>query len=355
MIAAILKFRRPLLLLALSATLLPIAACKKKEEAAAAPAEGAAPVEGTPAEATPKEEPAVEFKAKWPADQRLVVQIVTHTETEVANPAVPQPIKSENFATQEIAFAAGKERQAGGTEVDVEVVTVRIENKVGGRSIPVFDPKSDTKGDRTNAVAGALRKLLGAHVKFQTDASGKITKVDGVPQLVSRIATGLPPQSQFFVRGMLNEDAIRGWNVLHQNLPTNSVKVGDTWESSREVAYGVAKFVANTTNTFAGWEQRNNKKVAKITTAGFMEPKAGATAVITLGEGSTIAGSAWYDAELGLVSESDVTMEYSVTFNQPTGQSVATKLKTKTTSKLIAGGGAAAAPAAPAKPAEKQP
>ncbi len=359
MFTIITPFRRSLLLLTLCAALAPLAGCKKNEDAAAAGAAGAAPAEVTPAEAAPKEEPAVELKAKWPADQRLVVQVNTHTDSEMANPALPQPFKSENFITQEIAFTAGKERETGGSEVDVELVTVRVENKAAGKSTPVFDPKGDPKAERSNPVAGAFRKLLGSRVKYQTDASGKVTKVDGVPQLVSRVTTGLPIQSQFLVRSMLTEDAIRGWNVLHQNLPTNSVKIGDTWESTREVPYGVAKFVVNTTNTFTGWEQRNNKKVAKITTVGLMEAKVGAPATIALGEGSSITGSLWYDAELGVISESDMVAQFSVTINQPTGQSVATKLKTKTTSKLIGGAAAASAPAAEppatAKPAEKKP
>lgn len=351
------KFPRSLLLLALCASLLPIAACKKKEEAAAA-APGAAPADGTPAEAAPKEEPAAEFKSKWPADQRLVVQLVTHTDTETSNPALPQPIKSENFVTQEVAFTASKQREAGGGEVDVEMVTVRVENKVAGKSTPVFDPKGDPKAEKSNPIAGAFRKLLGSRVKFQTDADGKVAKVDGVPQLVTRVTTGLPPQQQFLVRAMLTEDAIRGWNVLHQNLPTNSVKVGESWESSRDMAYGVAKFVVNATNTFAGWEQRNNKKVAKITTAGIMETKAGAATAIALGEGSTITGTSWYNADLGVITESDLLAQYSVNISQSTGQTIATKLKTKTTSKLISGGAGAAAPVEPAaktNPTEKKP
>ena len=93
-----LKLLRLGLLLVLCAGLLPLAACKKKEDAAAtdaagaAGAAGAAPAVGAPTEATPKDEPSFELKAKWSEGQRLVVQIVTHTESEMTNPAVPQPI-----------------------------------------------------------------------------------------------------------------------------------------------------------------------------------------------------------------------------------------------------------------------
>lgn len=341
MIAARLSARpslpRAVLLLALCAALAPLAACKKKEEAAAGGAASAG--EQPAAEQTPKEEPTVELKAKWPAGKRLVVQLVTHTDTEMANPALPQPFKTENFLTQEIAFTPGKEREGGGCEVDVEVVSVRSENKAAGKTTPIFDPKGDPKAERNNPLAGAFRKLIGSRVKYQAAADGNITKVDGVPQLMSKMTTGLPIQSQFLVRSLVSEDAIKGWNVLHQNLPTNAVKADETWESTRDVPFGVARFALTSTNTFKGWEQRNNKKMAKIETAGVIAPKEGAQSTITLGEGATIAGTSWYDPDLGIIAESDVTAQFTVSVAQANGQTTTSKLKTKTSSKLIETGG----------------
>lgn len=353
---------RAALLLALCAALAPLAACKKKEEAAAA---GAAPAGEQPAaEPAPKEEPPAELKAKWPAGKRLVVQLAIHTDTEMASPALPQPVKTENFLTQEFAFTPGKEREGGGCEVEVEVVSVRSENKAAGKTTPIFDPKGDPKAERNNPLAGAFRKLIGSRVKYQADAEGKITKVDGVPQLTSKVTTGIPPQlpAFFVIRSLVSEDAIKGWNVLHQNLPTNSVKAGETWESTRDLPFGVAKFALTSTNTFKGWEQRNNKKMARIETAGIIGPKEGApAAALTIGEGATVAGTAWYDPDLGIIAESDVTAQFTVNIAQASGQTTSSKLKTKTTSKLVEtgdGGGNAGKvmekPAA-AKTTEKKP
>lgn len=195
-----LKLLRLGLLLVLCAGLLPLAACKKKEAAAAtdaAGAAGAAPAVGAPTEATPKDEPSFELKAKWSEGQRLVVQIVTHTESEMTNPAVPQPITTENLTTLEIAFIASKEQEAGGREVEVEIASVKVENKVAGKFVPMFDPKGDPKAERANPSAGAFRKLLSSRVKYQIDAAGSVSKVDGLTQLVTRVTTGQPPQSQF--------------------------------------------------------------------------------------------------------------------------------------------------------------
>ncbi len=346
---------RAALLLALCAGLVPLAACKKKEEAAAAPA-GDQPGE-QPAEEKPKEEPAVELKARWSAGRRMVVQVATHTDTEMSNPALPQPIKTENFLTQEFAFTAGPERPGNGCEVEVEVVSVRSENKQGGKTTTVFDPKGDPKQDgKLSPVAPAFRKLVGSKIKYQTGADGAVTKVDGVPQLQSKLAAGIPLQAQFMIRTLISEDSIRGWNVLHQNLPTNSVKAGDTWETTREIPFGVARFVLTSTNTFKGWEQRNNKKVAKLETGGIIAPKDGAQSAVTLGEGATVSGESWYDPELGVIIESTTTADFSVNVAQATGQATTSKLKTRTVGKLInAGGPVGGAPAEPAtSPTEKK-
>lgn len=344
---------RPALLLALCAALAPLAACKKKEEAAAAPS-GDQPAE-QPGEEKPKEEPAVELKPKWPAGRRLLVQLATHTDTEMSNPALPQPIKTENFLTQEFAFTPGSERPGGGCEVEVEVVSVRSENKQAGRTAPVFDPKGDPKQDAKLSPAGpAFRKLIGSKVKYQTGPDGAVTKVDGVPQLVSRLTTGLPIQAQFMVRTLVSEESIRGWNILHQNLPTNAVKVDETWETSRDIPFGVARFVLTATNTFKGWEQRHNKKLAKIETGGVIAPKEGSQSAVTLGEGATVTGRAWYDPELGVITESDTTADFSVNVAQASGQATTSKLKTRTLGKLADAGGPAATPPADAKPAEKK-
>lgn len=344
---------RATLLLVLCAALAPLAACKKKETA---PAGGEQTPGGTepPAEQAPKEEPPAELKAQWPAGRRLVAQVTTQADTEMSNPALPTPYKTENLLVQDFAFTAGQPRPDGGCEVEVEVVGLRADNKIGGKAAPGFDPKSDPKQDRNNPTATAFRKLQGSRVKFHTDASGQITKVDGVPQLVSKVTAGITGPQLFTIRALVSEDAIKGWNVLHANLPTNSVKAGDTWETTRDIPFGIAKFTLTSTNTFKGWEQRQNRKLAKIETAGVIGAKEGAQAAITLGEGSNLSGKAWYDPELGVLVESEINTELNVNIPQPSGQSSTSKIRTKIASKIVDRGDAGAPAPAEAKPAEKK-
>lgn len=346
--------------LVLCAGLLPLAACKKKEDAAAAaPAPGeAAPAAPEP----PKEEPPVEFKAKWPVGQRLVQRVETTTDTEGQNPMNQQPYKMANTQAQEIAFTALKERDGGGFEVEAETLAVTTTNKIGTNTT-VFTSRSDPKLDaRNNQLAAPMRKLVGSKVKYAIAADGKVEKVDGGIQLRSKVATGANPFIVASLNNLFSDESIKGWNTLHSGLPDKAVKAGDTWSVSRSQSFGPGSLSVDLTNTFKGWEQREGRKVALIESAGTIaaKPPVGASAVtVTVEDGAKIAGKAWFDPALGMIVESTATSEFSIKMAYASGQATASKAKVVSTAKLTdapnpaaAAAGTPAAPPAEAKPSD---
>ncbi len=359
-----LKLRHLGLSLVLCAGLLPLSACKKKEDpAAAAPA---AAESAAAAPETPKEEPPVEFKAKWPVGQRLVQRIETTTDTEGQNPMTQQPFKLAITQAQEIAFTALKEREGGGYEVEVETLAVATTNKIGTNSI-VFNTRSDPKQDgRSNPLAGPMRKLVGIKVKYVIAADGKVEKVEGGIQLRSKVAAGANQFVLASLNNMLSDEAIKGWNTLHTGLPDKAVKPGDTWSATRNQTFGPGNLSVDVTNTFKAWEQREGRKVALIESAGTIvaKPAAGASPVtVTVEDGATISGKAWFDPALGLNVESTATSDFSIKMAMANGQGTASKVKLTVNAKLTdaPNPGAAtaetkpAAPAADAKPADPKP
>lgn len=348
--------RRGLLLCVAGSLLAGLSACKKKEEAPAAAAAAPAAPATPPVPEPPKEEPTADLSAKWPVGKRFVVHNETLVEVEMVNPLNQQPIKTEDANGQEVAFSVLKARDGGGAEVELEIVSVKKDTKTAGKQTASFDPKSDPKTERNNPNAGMFRKLIGSKLKLQTAADGKIEKVEGLPQLQSRLAAGSAPMVQMMLRGMINEDAIKNWDTLHLGLAEKPVKVGDQWETKREFPFGVTKFTLTTTNTFKGWEERDKKKVAKIEMAGVLAGKEGAPATaISLAPGATVAGVVFCDPSLGVVTEGESTMQFTLNIPQAGGQVGSSKSKTKITSKLtevtdLAGAAAAATPSAEPKP-----
>ena len=330
--------RRTLAIWALCAACIPFTACKKETAAPAAPAapEAAAPAAAAPAaEAPAKPDPTTPLTAKWPAGKRLLVRTETQTELEMGAPGTAVVSKTESQIGQDIAFIPLAERPGGGSEVEVQITSVTVENRSGGKVVSSFDPKADPKMDARNALAPTLRKLIGAKLKYHTLADGKIEKVDGVPQLLSRLTTGASPQAMFLVRSLVNEDAIKSWNTLHLGLPAQPVQPGNAWEVKRDIPFGPTKFTLAGTNTFKAWAQRNNKRMAQLVFTGTMATKEGATGPVTLGEGATVTGTSWYDPDLGVIEEVESLSQFTVNVAQTTGQTLSSKYKAKQTSKLV--------------------
>lgn len=350
-------------LLVLCAALAPLAACKKKEEAPAAaptPAEQPAPAA---APAPPKEEPPVEFKAMWPVGQRLVQRIETVTDTDGQNPMTQQPMKLSNTQVQELAFTALKEREGGGQEVEVETLAIASTNRIGTNTV-VFNSRSDPKQDaRNNMLAAPLRKLVGGKVKYLTTADGKIEKVEGGPQLRSKVTAGANMYAIAALNAMLSDEAIKGWNTFHTGLPDKAVKPGDSWAVTRSQSFGPGSVSMDGTNTFKGWEQRSGRKMAVLESTGVIITKPGAAAAgvaVTVEEGATTAGKSWFDPGLGVIAESTFTSDFSIKMAYAKGQTTTSKIKLIATAKLTdVPGTAAAAPAAAetpsTEPAKKTP
>jgi len=353
------RHRKPLrlsLLLLLCAALLPLAACKKKEEAAAAPD---APTEQAPSTPEPpKEEPPVELTPKLPVGQRLVQRIETTTDTEGQNPTTQQPFKLLITQVQELAFTALKERAGGGHEVEAETLAITTTNKFGTNTT-IFTSRSDPRQDpKNNPMAAPMRKLVGGKVKYLTTADGKIKKLEGGPQLRSKLAAGANQFVMATLNNLFSDEAIKGWNTLHAGLPDKAVKPGDAWAVARNQTYGPGTISVEATNTFKGWEQRDGRKVAAFETAGVLtaRPPAGASPVtVTIEDGATTSGKAWFDPALGVVVESTATSEFSIRLAFANGQGTASKARVVTHARLTdaPNPGAATAEAKPEPPASK--
>ena len=107
------SFLRPAVTVAACAALALLPACKKKD--AAAGGEGVPVGEQPAGEQTPKEEPVVELKAKWPAGRRAVVRLERSVEMEPTTTSAQPSAKLEAVLTTEIAFKTLKEREGGGS------------------------------------------------------------------------------------------------------------------------------------------------------------------------------------------------------------------------------------------------
>lgn len=314
---------------------------------AAAPAAGTGAVAGgagTNAAAGGGE--AVDLRLKWPVGKRYLQRMDVAQESETTIPGVPAPTKQESAQSQDYSLTVLKDREGGGQELELEFIAQKIDSKAGGRPLVTFDSKSDAKGDRTNAVAIALRKLVGVKIHYLTDTNGRIDKVVGAQELQSKLLATVNQQSRAILTPLLAEDNLKRVVTLDIDLPTKPVKVGESWPVQRDTLMGqLGTLVFSTTNTFKGWEEHANRRCAVIEFTGSVTNKAAAATApsampisMTVESGRT-AGKSWFDPVSGMIvdSSSDQEMTMKIT---TAGRTMDSKTRNKITVKVIESGDA---------------
>ena len=353
--------RRGLVVLLSMGLLLAVAlpGCKKKEETDANTAPQ--PTNAPPPAPAKKEEPPVEFKAKWPVGKRLLLR--TQADLLVTQPGATEPTKLDTHHTNERALSVLAEREGGGVDLELEFLVQKMDNKVGGKQTLLFDTQGDPKGDRTNTAQVSFRKIIGVKIKSQTAVDGKVTKLEGGPLFRSKLTAGASSLNVPLYNQMFSDDSLKSLIELHGGLPDKPVKPGDTWETKRDLpGTGGAFFTASVTNLFKGWAEHDKRNCALFEHTGAVtnKPGPGPLGIVVTVETGTLTGKSWFDPELGIYVDTTLDTEISLKTTSPAlpGQAVPTVVKHKIGTKLIELSnltGREAAPAEAPKPTPAKP
>ncbi len=316
--------------------------CKKEEAAAPAPAPTPAP---KPSAAAATNAPAaaagatdtVDLRLNWPVGKRFLqrMEIVTATESTVGG--LPAPIKNDLVQSQDYAITVVKEREGGGRELELEFVGQKIDSQTGGKALVTFDSKADAKTDRTNAVGGTMRKLVGVKLHYLTDTNGRIDKVVGTTELQAKLLGAAPQQARMILGNLLTDENLKRLVTLASGLPDKPVKVGETWSAQRETTLGqMGALLEDSKYALKGWEEHDKRRCALLEFTGTIASKSGGPtgpAAITIENGKT-SGKAWFDPVVGMVIDSQMEQEMTMKFTA-NGKNFESKTKTKINVKVV--------------------
>jgi len=322
---------RVLVLGAVSVALVaPLSGCKKKEEAAAG-ASGDQPAAEAPAAA----EPTFEFKTKWPVGNRYTYRVDSTVEMEGTLPNRPDPVKFSTVGqTAEFALSVLTNREGGVTELELEYLSEKMDVRSLQASIS-FDSKSPSKKDLGNPMVIALKKLPGLKVKYLTDATGKIDKVEDHAELAKKTLQGVATSARPMLTSLISEDNLKRQATLIEAMPEKAVKAGDSWpytDAAPISGLGQASITAQ--YTFKEFQQRAERKCALFEFSGTFEIKQGpARTAMTLEDGK-VSGQTWFDAELGGVVESSTELSGKITQTGQGGQSITMQMTQKVATRL---------------------
>jgi len=166
-------------------------------------------------------------------------------------------------------------------------------------------------------VAAGLRAIIGVPIQFFTDADGKVQKIEGVDELMNRIAATGKPQQQAMFKQMFGEDTLKQYGSFGEMMPNREVNIGESWPVKKDIVSSVGVLTVDMKYTFKNWEQHGDRKCAHIEAAGDISTKSvsnASGAVVEIEKGK-ISGDVWFDPELGMVVDvnNDQTIKMKVT------------------------------------------
>jgi hypothetical protein len=273
----------------------------------------------------------VEMKIKWEVGKKYAMRMELNQSMEMNLPNRPEPMKTEVKLAQDFDISALKDLDNGGKQLQLEFENETMDVSQNGRSVLSFDAAQSPAQDTNNPAAPVLRAMIGARIQYFTDANGKVEKMEGVDELMNRIAATGKPQQQAMFKQMFSEDTLKQYGSFSDSMPNRIVKIGESWPVKRDIASAIGVLTVDMKYTFKNWEQHGDRKCAHVEDTGDLTSKGVSTttgAAIEIQKGK-ISGDFWFDPELGVIVDANVNQDMTMkittrqqTFTQQVNQKI---------------------------------
>ena len=275
----------------------------------------------------------VEMQMKWLAGKRYVMHREETQTSETKEPNQSKPVKQVQKMTQDFNFTLVGELDHGGRELQLEFESLALEVVVGDRKAFSADSAQSSAQDARNPVGARLRKMVGAHLQYFTDANGKVEKMEGYQELVNRVA-GENPKEQAAFTDLFRENGLKEYGTIAEDTTSSRVvKLGDSWAKHLEQPSNGGMINVDVKSTFENWEQHADRKCMRIKLTGSFSSQAGANFPVKIEKGR-FSGEAWFDPDLGMVVETALDEDMIAKITRQ-GQTMTLPLNRKTRLTLL--------------------
>ena len=277
------------------------------------------------------------MQVKWQIGKKYLMHKDDVQTTEMKNPGQATPVKQVQKLSQDLCYIPIRKLDAGGWQLQLKLESLALDVANGNSKVFAADSTQNPAQDARNPVGARLRKMTGARMEYFTDANGKVEKMNGYQELVTRVA-GNNQQEQAAFKDMFSEINLEKYgSVLEDTVSRRVVKLGDRWTMKLKVPSNGGNLNLDIKCLFKNWEQRAGHKCMHITYTGGISSEAGpdGSSLRIRIEKGTMSGDVWFDPELGMAVESAEDVDALLKINQ-NGQIQATPLNEKTRATLIA-------------------
>jgi hypothetical protein len=210
----------------------------------------------------------VELKPKWPAGEHVVQSLDMTLSMEMSVPNQPNPIKKDIALGQKYGLTVLKADAAGGPEVELEFLGLRMKVEQRGKTEMDYDSEGKPSNDRKDQNAAAIQKsfqnIIGAKIKYFLDASNQVERIEGADALMNRLTTGGQADATDSIKKLFNEGSLKQM-IGSRHLPSKPVQPGDTWPVQMDIMMGdLGTIVMDYTYSFERWEQRGKRTCARL-------------------------------------------------------------------------------------------
>ena len=260
----------------------------------------------------------IEMQMKWQAGKRYVMHSEDIQTTETKEPNQPKPVKQVQKMTQDYNLSLVRELDNGGWQLQLEFESLTLEVTAGGRKMFSADSSQNPAQDSKNPVGARLRKMVGARLQYFLNANGKVEKMEGYQELVSRVA-GKNPREEAAFRDLFNENALEKYGSFAEDTtPRRVVKLGDSWAIRLVVPSNAGILNVDIRCTFKNWEQHADRKCMRIKFTGNFSPQAAPNTpnLPVKIEKGRLSGETWFDPELAMIVEIAYDVDMNLKINQ---------------------------------------
>ena len=267
----------------------------------------------------------VELKIKWPLNERVVQVLDMKMNMEMAIPGQPAPVKQEMTMGEGFGMTVLQALPDGGHEVEMDFLSARMMSKTGEKTVLDYDSEKKSAADRVNPVADMFGKIVGSKIQFFLDVSNEVTRIEGVDDLMNRLATGAKAEELAPMKSMFSEGYFKQMMSANQFMPRKAVQPGDAWPVQMEIPMATMGIIVMSYDvTFQSWEMHGKRNCARMEFRGTMQTKPDPNAKpggmsISILDGNT-SGVSWFDPELGITIDTQMNQDMKMVIRVPIPQ-----------------------------------
>lgn len=263
------------------------------------PRGGGAPLKGKPSD------PPVALVARWDETNAYVYHLESITGTEVPRRNSTVVIQQDTTLAKDFRFGVTNILRDGVRSMSMEIQSVRVDTTSDQRLTSAFDTENELLSTEDNTIASRLRRVKGARLGFKLAPvpSCRVVRVDGGKEFNDRVGSGrnVRGAAGAVINKFFNQQFYRDL-VEMSFLPTNPVRVGDSWTVTQRSGPGLYDVNgAPLTYTFRGWQVREGTNCARLDFTGTTKAASGSTNKGR--EEIEINGAIWFSNDLGVPVE----------------------------------------------------